>query len=297
VAPKLDARRLLDDLKAFSSAYPYRSTGSPTMAGARDDLEGRLKAAGLDVLRQDFASGGQNILGFKWGTDRGHWVVVGGHYDVTEGAVHGTYDDGSGTAYVFSLAAAFANVPTNRTIVFAEFDQEEMGLVGSAAFVDAVQSGTFPRNGTVDAMIDLDMVGITWPHPAHLIVWENSPTLMSWVREAANATGMPADHVESRHSKGGSSDGVSFIKAGIATVYLWSDWDTYYLPTGTEMPYVSGYVGSYPWWHKLDTYETMTVSAGDETTLQAGFQTVADIVSPLLLRAANAPSPPGAEES
>lgn len=294
-APKVDARKTLDDLKEFSESFPYRQSGTPTHLASRDDLAGRLSSAGLEVVRQSFPSAGtstaggpapqfdgENILGFKWGSDREHWIVVGAHYDVTEGAVYGTYDDGSGTAMVFELAEAYAKVNTTRTLVFAEFDQEEMGLIGSSAFIEALADGTFPYNGTVDGMVDLDMVGITWPHPAHLIVWENSPSLTAKVQNLTAAVGIPGDHVEFRRSRGGSSDGAAFIRAGVATAYFWSDWDQFFLPGGMEMPYVDGYAGSYPWWHKADTYDTMLVSAGDEATLQAGFQTTLDVVSPLL---------------
>jgi hypothetical protein len=296
-APKVDARKTLDDLKEFSESHPYRSTGSPTMAAARDDLEERLKATGLDVLREDFNNGGQNILAFKWGADREHWIVVGAHYDVTEGAVYGTYDDGSGTALVFELAAAYAHVNTTRTLVFAEFDQEEKGLLGSAAFIGALDDGKFPYNGTVDGMVDLDMVGITWPHPASLIVWENSPSLTARIQNLTAAAGVPADHLEFRRSRGGSSDGASFIKANVATAYFWSDWDQFFLPGGVEQPYVAAYVGSYPWWHKADTYDTMVVSAGDEATLQAGFQTTLDVVSPLLAHMASPAWTPDPEDT
>jgi hypothetical protein len=313
VAPKVDARKTLDDLKSFSQAYPYRQSGSPTHLQARDDLAARFKADGLAVVRQSFSSSviggqgpymGENVLGFKWGSDRTHWVVVGAHYDVTEGAVYGTYDDGSGTALTFELAQAFANLNTTRTLVFAEFDQEERGLIGSSAFVETVLDGTFakvspemPANVTLDGMIDLDMIGITWPHPAHMVVWENSPGLTAKVQELANATGMPADHLEFRKPKGGSSDGASFIKAGIATAYFWSDWDEYTMPGGAQVPVASGYVGTYPWWHKLDTYDTMVASAGNEATLTAGFQTTLDIVSPLLAHMAGPAFVPDPEES
>ncbi|MEK6975690.1 MAG: M28 family peptidase [Candidatus Thermoplasmatota archaeon] len=284
IAPHVDARTLLDNLQQFSSAHPYRSTGSPTMAAARDDLAARLASAGLDVVRQDFAGGGQNILGFKWGLDREHWIVIGAHYDVTEGAVYGTYDDGSGTAFVFELASAFQAINTTRTIVFAEFDQEEMGLVGSQAFIEAVVDGTFVHAGTLDGMIDIDMFGITYPHPAHAIVWENSPTLTQRILDIAQATGVPQEVFVFRASPVGSSDGAAFISAGIATAYFFSDWDEYYLPAGIQYPADPiAYAGTYPWWHKADTYETMLVSAGDEATLVAGFQTGLDIVSPLLL--------------
>lgn len=296
-APHVDARATLDDLKAFSSAYPYRQGLSPTHAQAADDLAGRFAAAGLEVVRENFtyqgtttAGGGvpqypaQNVIGVKWGSDRTHFIVVGAHYDVTEGAVYGTYDDGSGTALVFKLAQAFAKVNTTRTILFCEFDQEERGLIGSAHFLNQTESGKFPHPGVVDGMVDLDMIGITWPHPAHMIVWQDSPSLRERIAGLAAAAKMPADHLEFRKPLGGSSDGATFIRAGIPTAYFWSDWDAYVLPGGGVAPATPvPYVGPYPWWHKLDTYDTMVASAGDEATLQAGFQTTLDIVSPLLL--------------
>jgi hypothetical protein len=299
-APKVDARKVLDDLKAFSEAFPYRQSGSPTHVAAREDLAGRFKAAGLEVVREQFPSAkvgqlkdqlsyvGENVIGVKWGSDRTHFIVVGAHYDVTEGAVYGTYDDGSGTALVFKLAEAFAKVPTNRTILFAEFDQEELGLVGSRYLLNQTEIGAFPLPGVVEGMIDLDMVGITWPHPAKLIVWQDSPALKARIVQLAADAKVPADHLVFRKTLGGSSDGQTFLDAKVPTAYFWSDWDEYILPDGsilprTGLPSVGGYAGSYPWWHKLDTYDTMVASAGDEATLQAGFQTTLDIVSPLLL--------------
>jgi hypothetical protein len=53
------------------------------------------------------------------------------------------------------------------------------------------------------------------------------------------------------------------------------------------MPYVGLYVGAYPWWHKVDTYDTMVLAAGDEATLQAGWQTTLDILAPTLATFAN----------
>jgi len=286
------AREVLDALKSFSEAYPYRQSGTPNHLAARDALEKTMKDAGLETERQDFESvgpvaavpvAGQNVIGIKWGEDREHWVVVGAHYDVTEGAVYGTYDDGSGTVDVVELAKAFAKVNTTRTLAFIEFDQEERGLVGSHAFVESVAKGTFKHKIAVDAMLDLDMVGITWPHPANLICWQNSPSLQAEVRLLANASKIPADHLEFRKPKGGSSDGASFIGVNVSTVYFWSDWDEYVLPDGSIAPDTPvPYVGPYPWWHKMDTYETMVASAGDEATLEAGFQTTMNVVTPLL---------------
>lgn len=295
VAPIVDAKATLAELKAFSEAYPYRQSGQQTHLGSRDYLAKQFSDAGLEVIRQKFPSTmgvppvpytGENIIGVKWGEDRERWIVVGAHYDITEGAVYGAYDDGSGTIMTTNLAKAFATIgKTNRTIAFVQFDQEEKGLVGSRYFVKSVTDGSFEApNVVVDGMIDLDMIGITWPHPAHMIVWENSEALKAKTIALANATGMPEKNLEFREPSGGSSDGAAFIAADIPTAYFWSDWDDYVLPDGSVMPRTPvPYVGPYPWWHKADTYETMVLSAGDEETLRKGFQTTLDIVSPLLV--------------
>lgn len=299
-APKVDAAETLATLKTFAEAHPYRQSGTAMHQAARDELAGAMEAAGLDVMRQTFdvQSGGvlpvsyqgENIIGIKWGEDREHWVVVGAHYDVTEGAVFGTYDDGSGTILTLKLAEAFANVPTNRTIAFIEFDEEELGLVGSGFFVQSVVDGTFEHAVTVDAMIDLDMVGITYPHPAKLVCWQNSPPLQEKIEELRAAVGVPDGQVEYRKPLGGSSDGASFIRADMPTAYFWSDWDEVVTPQGQVVPFAS-----YPFWHQADTYEGMVALAGDEATLTAGFQTVLDIVSPLLAYAASAEYVPAVE--
>ncbi|HUR25060.1 MAG TPA: M28 family peptidase [Candidatus Thermoplasmatota archaeon] len=299
-APQVDAGRVLAELKAFGSTYVYRQSGTPMHQAARDYMAAEFETAGLEVVRQPFPASflggnlpydGENVVGIKWGNDRSHWIVVGAHYDITEGAVHGTYDDGSGTVDVLALARAFAGVPTERTIAFIEFDQEERGLVGSRFFVESTLDQAFQYDVTVDGMVDLDMVGITWPHPAHLVVWENSLSLESRVKTLAGDVGVPGENLEFRKPGGGSSDGAAFIEANIATAYFWSDWDEVVLPNG--MPYPD----SYPWWHQADTYETMVVMAGSEATLQAGFQTTLDIVSPLLLHMASPGFIPDPEEA
>lgn len=288
MAPKVSARETLDALRVFSERHPYRQAGNPSHAMSRDWLENEMKAAGLETLRQDFPSTagttGQNIIGVHWGANRSDWIVVGAHYDVTEGAVFGTYDDGSGTLLTLKLGAAFAKVATDRTIAFIEFDQEERGLIGSKFFVDSVNRQTFAYPVNVSGMIDLDMVGITWPHPAKLVCWENSDEVQGFFEDARKAVGVPDANVEYRRPRGGSSDGASFIGADIPTIYCWSDWDEVVLKDGTHAPAGT----SYPWWHQADTYETMLAMAGDEATLEAGFQTTLDIVSPALARMASA---------
>jgi Zn-dependent M28 family amino/carboxypeptidase len=276
------------ELHGFVQQFPYRQSGQAMHEGARDWLADRLEGAGLEVLRHRFPAGtaglplyeGENIVGVKWGSDRRHWVVVGAHYDTTEGSVQGAYDDGGGTLMVVALAEAFASASTDRTIAFALFDQEDRGFLGTHAFVrDALQG----RLGDVvlDAAVDLDMVGITWPHPAPLGCWVNSPTMKGWVETLRAQAGMPAEKVEYRVPNGGTTHAAAFVEAGIAQASFWSNMDQAVMADGTTLP------GANPWWHSGDTWETMLLMAGDEATLRAGFQTVLDIASGLAWRAAD----------
>lgn len=289
--PRVDARTTLDLLRGYSEAFPYRQSGSPTHLMARDFLVAGFEEMGLEVVRQPFAAllttrlpvgyEGENLIGIKWGTDRSRWVIVGAHYDVTEGAVFGAYDDGSGTSLVQKLAEAYADVPTDRTLAFVHFDQEERGLLGARHLLQSIQEGTFEHPVTLDAMIDLDMIGITWPHPAKLVCWQNSESLKAKSEEARKAVGVPDEAIEYREPKYGTSDGAVFIEAGIPTIYYWSNWDEVVLKNGQQVP------PWYPFWHQADTYQGMVLLAGDEQTLEAGFQTVLDVVSPLLAYAAS----------
>ena len=99
------------------------------------------------------------------------WIIVGAHYDHLgtgkngnslarsgeEGGIHhGADDNASGTASVLEIAHALANAPKpKRGILFAFWSGEEMGLLGSSAFV---QKPPLPME-KVAAYVNFDMVG------------------------------------------------------------------------------------------------------------------------------------------
>lgn len=113
-----------------------------------------------------------NIVGYLPGTDpalAGQYIVVGGHMDHLgmggEGSLatdrkpaihHGADDNASGTAGVLELARRFAARRDNRRpMIFACFNAEEEGLIGSASLVN---DSLFPT-GKVIAMLNMDMIG------------------------------------------------------------------------------------------------------------------------------------------
>jgi hypothetical protein len=111
-----------------------------------------VRVSGRVALRPTFARA-QNVAGVLPGRGplAGETVVVGAHYDhlgyggsgsmrPNERAVHnGADDNASGTVAVLLAAErvllALASAPSHRTVVFALFAGEEVGLAGSSRFV------------------------------------------------------------------------------------------------------------------------------------------------------------------
>jgi hypothetical protein len=286
----------------------------PTHESARHDLLARFKADGLEAVRFNFTSGipQADILGIKWGVDRSHWVFVGGHYDtITDDCLvgatpavgpvpsqanpcalrsisQGAYDDGSGTMLTVHLAKAFANVTPYYTIAFTAYDGEERGIQGAKAIVNAIQEGNFTFKGvtpTIVGDLDLDMIGINFPGTmAPINLLDNTAQGAALVKAKAKAMGFPDDQlVEKPGLKLGSSDYSAFwhIKqpAPVPTIFFISDFEELGAPNvaGMTPSQAQSPAGAYPFWHFEDTVQTMTLMAGGQAQLEAGFQAAADL--------------------
>lgn len=298
-APVIDAAAVLAEVKSFSEAFPMRRGDNEAHNAARAYLLAGHVGAGLEGVEDEFEAEisptstptslllgtGRlvNICGIQWGTEKPEeWVVLGAHYDVTDGAIYGAYDDGSGTIIVQALAKAFAAAgPQKRTIVFCNFDGEEQGLRGSSHMLEAITEGSWlHNNGTVVGMIDFDMAGIMYPASPVLVADAVSPEFQAVITAARERLEIPEDRIEFRGITGGSSDNGPFKAAEIPSVLFISDFDAVaYM--GQDLP------GNYPFWHQLDTYEGMVQLAEGEENLRAGFQHVIDIGAALLVELAN----------
>lgn len=124
----------------------------------------------LEASLEKVASKTANVIGVVEGTDPNfsdEYIVVGAHYDHLgwggEGslapdtvAIHnGADDNASGTAGLLELGEWFSQNPQKRSIIFAAFGAEELGLLGSADFV-AHPPVLLQK---VHAMVNMDMIG------------------------------------------------------------------------------------------------------------------------------------------
>jgi uncharacterized protein len=163
---------------------------------------------------------GRNVLGVLPGRDPDYAdqvIVIGAHYDHLGQAPDGTVwpganDNASGVAVVLEIARSWQEqgyVPQH-TVLFAAWDAEEIGLVGSSHYVAHPR---YPLEHTV-AMIQLDMSGAG----SDTLYVDGPGELAERLRAAANELGL-----EVEISDDGASDHVPFRRAGIpASVPAWA---------------------------------------------------------------------------
>ena len=132
-----DEQAIADNRASWHADALSVAAGSDS-AGRADAIVGRLEVLGLAVQRQPFTSPagpGVNLIAALPDVRDLPVLMIGAHYDrvaLGQGAV----DNASGCATVLALGAAFLRQPlAHHRVVLAFWDQEELGLLGSKAYV------------------------------------------------------------------------------------------------------------------------------------------------------------------
>jgi hypothetical protein len=147
--PDITARELKSHVEFLAqSALRGRKPRTPGSRFARQYIVAHFKALGLETwgdangYAQPFVIG-TNIIGVLPGSDPAvahEYILVSAHYDHLgehQGAMHlGAADNASGVAAMLQIAERLAGASRRprRSIVFAAFDAEEIGLLGAFAF-------------------------------------------------------------------------------------------------------------------------------------------------------------------
>ncbi|MFL7810371.1 MAG: M20/M25/M40 family metallo-hydrolase, partial [Anaerolineae bacterium] len=210
----------------------------PLPLGAQ--IEARVSTVGAEACP---ATGcrGRNVLGVLPGRDPAHRdevVMLGAHYDHLGEAPGGTSwvganDDASGVAVLLEIArtwAAQGYVP-RRTVLFAAWDAEEMGLLGSRYYVDHPR---YPLDDTL-GMLQFDMVGTG----GERLQLDGDPAMVARLQAVAEARS-----VDTFLTRDGRSDHVPFWEAGV--------------PSGMLIWDIGSQAGAQPTYHRpADTAETI----------------------------------------
>jgi len=235
----IDSARLLEDLKTLSSdAMEGRRTGTAGSEKARAFIVERFKASGVVpfgasyehtfAFRTRGVSGeqrGVNVVGYIDGTlQPRRYIVISAHYDhlgTRNGVVfNGADDNASGTAALFAIAKYFSSHTPRNSFIFAAFDAEELGLLGSQAFV---------KQPPVDVQslflnLNLDMIGREQDRKLFVVGTARQPflrpTIEAIARNASVRLLMGHENPAEPEDWTADSDHYSFMQAKIPALYF-----------------------------------------------------------------------------
>ncbi len=117
-------------------------------------LENRLKQYGLETEIDNYRSTGYNVIGTQIGTVYPDSVfIICAHYDSVDEFC--ADDNASGTAAVLEAARIFSKFKFEYTIVYALWDEEERGLIGSRYYAEKANENL----DKIAGVLNMDMIG------------------------------------------------------------------------------------------------------------------------------------------
>jgi hypothetical protein len=192
-----------------------------------------------------------NVIADSKGGDKNHTVVVDAHLDAIYGA--GMLDNGSGSVTILDIARMMKNVDPTNHLRFIWFGGEELGLFGSAAYVDSLSSNDLGHIGyDLDADVTATpnyIIGVLDPAAPDFFGGTVSNTFPNRVYKASTIARDEAvqyfDSVGLKHEflSPTGTDAISFNQVGIPASGLLTGQDC--CKTQQEVDLFGGYLGNY----------------------------------------------------
>ena len=194
-----------------------------------------------------------NVFGVIPGERSDEYVIVGAHRDhwgidlqkVGDQIYNGADDNASGVSCALQIARAIkaSGKKPLRTMLFAFWDGEEKGTLGSAWF-----TATWPEIRKVKAYLNFDMTGgnnqpDNPPYFAYIYSKEN-PSFGEWIEKDIQRYNLHLDpSIRPTENLTGGSDQGNFVPFGIPFIWYHTDWTPYYHQVTDEVQHVN--------WEKL----------------------------------------------
>lgn len=209
---------------ALAQDIGARPAGSAAERRAQRYVEGRMRRAGLRVVRQRFllpgrATGSRNVIGTYDGPGR-CLVILMAHIDTARGTA-GAGDNATGTGVVTALAPRLAALRPRCDVWLAATGAEERVVTGSPDHLGALalarRVAALGRRGDLRVALSIDMLG------ERRRFWLRTPrsrpgAAARAVLAAGRRTGVPVGWV--RDSATGNSDHREFALAGLPGAVL-----------------------------------------------------------------------------
>lgn len=183
----------------------------------------------------------QNVLGYIKGKKTDEVVIIGAHFDhigmkhngTNDSIYNGADDNASGTSSVLQIAKAFleSGEKPERTIIFALWDGEEKGLLGSFFFVDDHLSYVpipLLESIPVKGYINLDMIGRNKEGTGgtHVKAFrsKSKPIFEEWMKDGIETYQLNlTPEYSDPNSMAGGSDHMPFDRKGIPYIFYFTD--------------------------------------------------------------------------
>jgi hypothetical protein len=121
---------------------------------AADYIKQKLDSYGLDTYDQVYSSYGRNIYAIQPGIlYPDEQYIICAHYDAVD--FYCADDDASGVAGVLEAARILSKYQLDYTLIYALWDEEEIGLYGSGYYANQA----FVNNDDILGVVDLEMAG------------------------------------------------------------------------------------------------------------------------------------------
>jgi len=255
---------ILSGASAFtpSITIPERGTAQGRSL-TRQFITDTLKAQGYKVETHAYRNQGENVfVRLLAETPSDEWILLGAHLDSVRNA--GADDNGTGSAAVLEAATVLKQLSGRKVnVMFAFFDEEELGLIGSAAMAKE-----FRKQGLkLTSVHTADMVGYDKDEDGTVEVERPDGGLWDYYQmvNSTHELNLPLVRTNS-----GDTDHVAFRAQGFASVGVCEEW-------------VGG--DTTPHYHrKTDTFNTINLNFLASTT-----RLVVAVIGDLALRV---PSPP-----
>lgn len=174
-----------------------------------------------------------NVLAYIPGKRSDEYVIVGAHFDhlgvdetlADDKIYNGADDNASGVSAVLQIARAFAlsGEKPLRNVIFAFWDGEEKGLLGSKHFVQHC-----PFLKQIKGYLNFDMIGRNNKpeQPQHVVYFYTAahPAFGEWLKRDITCYGLQLqpDYRPWDNPVGGS-DNASFARSGIPVIWYHTD--------------------------------------------------------------------------
>lgn len=171
VINQVSSDQLMDNLNYLTGVMPVtvpsgtfsitsRHSSQYTNQIAEEYLKQRLESYGLSTTMQYFDGGGGNVIATQLGNKYPQkQIIICAHFDSINkygnSVAPGADDNASGTSAVLEAARILSKINTDYTIIYALWDNEELGLLGSNYYAYLARA----RNDDIIAVINLDMIG------------------------------------------------------------------------------------------------------------------------------------------